>query len=67
MIRNLAPTTEQSYLYAVAQFSRHFGCSPDRLSVEEVRADRKTRQEHSCILERVPYDGFRRKRLTRCF
>ena len=38
MVRNLAPTTQQSYLYAVAQFSRFFGCSPDRLSVEDVRA-----------------------------
>lgn len=38
MVRNLAPTTQQSYLYAVAQFSRHFGRSPDHLGVEEVRA-----------------------------
>jgi integrase len=27
-----------SYLYAVAKFSRHFGRSPDRLGLEEVRA-----------------------------
>ena len=38
MIRNLSPTTQQSYLYAVAKFSRHFSCSPDRLGLEEVRA-----------------------------
>src|SRR5205823_13093349 len=38
MIRNLSPATQQSYLYAVAKFSRHFGHSPDRLGVEEVRA-----------------------------
>lgn len=38
MVRNFAPTTQQSYLYAVAQFSRHFGRSPDRLGVEDVRA-----------------------------
>jgi site-specific recombinase XerD len=38
MIRNLSPATQQSYLYAVAKFSRHFGCSPDRLGLEEVRA-----------------------------
>jgi integrase/recombinase XerD len=38
MVRNLAPATQQSYLYAVAQFSRHFGRSPDRLNVEDVRA-----------------------------
>lgn len=38
MVRNLAPATQQSYLYAVAKFSRHFGCSPDRLGGDEVRA-----------------------------
>ena len=37
MIRNLSPATQQSYLYAVAKFSRHFGRSPDRLGLEEVR------------------------------
>lgn len=37
MIRNLSPATQQSYLYAVAKFSRHFGRSPDRLDLEEVR------------------------------
>lgn len=30
-VRNLSPATQQSYLYAVAKFSRHFGRSPDRL------------------------------------
>ena len=38
MVRNLSPATQQSYLYAVAKFSRHFGRSPDRLGLEEVRA-----------------------------
>jgi site-specific recombinase XerD len=37
-IRNLSPATQQSYIYAVAKFSRHFGCSPDRLSLEQVRS-----------------------------
>src|SRR5664279_3001350 len=37
-IRNLSPATRQSYLYAVSKFSRHFGHSPDRLGVEDVRA-----------------------------
>jgi integrase/recombinase XerD len=37
-VRNLSPATQQSYIYAVAKFSRHFGCSPDRLGLEEVRA-----------------------------
>jgi integrase/recombinase XerD len=37
-IRNLSPATQQSYTYAVAKFSRHFGRSPDRLGPEDVRA-----------------------------
>ena len=37
-VRNLSPATQQSYIYAVARFSRHFACSPDRLGVEHVRA-----------------------------
>jgi site-specific recombinase XerD len=37
-VRNLSPATQQSYVYAVAKFSRYFGQSPDRLGVEEVRA-----------------------------
>src|SRR5260370_24079094 len=37
-LRNLSPATQQSYVYAVAKFSRFFGRSPDQLGVEEVRA-----------------------------
>jgi hypothetical protein len=37
MIRNLSRATQQSYIYAVARFSRHFNSSPDRLGMEEVR------------------------------
>ena len=37
-IRNLSPSTQQSYIYAIAKFSRHFGCSPDQLCLEQVRA-----------------------------
>src|SRR5215207_10958032 len=37
-VRNLSPATQRSYVSAVAKFSRHFGCSPDRLGLEEVRA-----------------------------
>jgi site-specific recombinase XerD len=37
-VRNLSPATQRSYLYAVAKFSRHFGCSPARLGLEQVRA-----------------------------
>src|SRR5277367_1196676 len=36
-VRNLSPATQQSYVYAVAKFSRFFACSPDRLGIEEVR------------------------------
>ena len=38
MVRNLSPATQQSYIYAVAKFSRHFNRSPDRLGLEDVRA-----------------------------
>jgi integrase/recombinase XerD len=37
-IRNLSRATQQSYLYAVARFSRHFDRSPNRLGMEQVRA-----------------------------
>ena len=37
-IRNLSRATQQSYIYAVAKFSRHFNCPPDRLGMEDVRA-----------------------------
>jgi integrase/recombinase XerD len=36
-VRNLSQATQQSYIYAVARFSRHFNSSPDRLGAEEVR------------------------------
>jgi integrase/recombinase XerD len=37
-VRNLSPATQRSYVSAVAKFSRHFGRSPDRLNLEDVRA-----------------------------
>jgi Phage integrase, N-terminal SAM-like domain len=37
-VRNLSPATQQSYLNAVSKFSRYFGCSPDRLGLEDVHA-----------------------------
>jgi integrase/recombinase XerD len=37
-IRNLSLPMQQSYIYAIAKFSRHFGCAPDRLSLEQVRS-----------------------------
>jgi len=37
-LRNLSPATQRSYLHAVTKFSRHLGCPPDRLGLEDVRA-----------------------------
>ena len=37
-VRNLSRSTQQSYLYAVTKFSRHFNRAPDQLGMEEVRA-----------------------------
>lgn len=37
-LRNLSPATQRSYLHAVTKFSRHFGCQPDRLGLEDVRS-----------------------------
>lgn len=36
-IRNLAPTTQQSYVKAVSKFSRFFDRSPARLDLEDIR------------------------------
>jgi hypothetical protein len=49
-IRNLSQATQQSYLYAVARFSRHFKCSPDRLGMEQVRVYQLhlVSQKYSC-------------------
>jgi integrase/recombinase XerD len=37
-VRNLSPTTRASYIHNVKKFSLHFGQSPDRLGLEDVRA-----------------------------
>jgi integrase/recombinase XerD len=37
-VRNLSPATQQVYIRAAIKLSRHFGRSPDRLSLEEIRA-----------------------------
>ena len=34
-VRNLSRSTQQSYIYAVAKFSRHFNRPPDRLGMED--------------------------------
>jgi integrase/recombinase XerD len=35
-LRNLSPATQRSFLHAVTKFSCRFGCSPDRLGLEDV-------------------------------
>jgi len=37
-VRNLSPATQQSYLYAVAKFSRYFNRAPDRLGCPRLPA-----------------------------
>src|SRR6266704_2282007 len=37
-VRNLSPATQRSYISGVVKFSRHFGLSPERLGLEDVRA-----------------------------
>jgi site-specific recombinase XerD len=37
-VRNLSPTTRASYIHNVKRFSLHFGRSPERLDLEDVRA-----------------------------
>lgn len=37
-LRNFSKATQQSYVYAVANFSRHFKTSPDQLGMDAVRA-----------------------------
>ena len=36
-VRSLSPATQRSCVHAVARFSRFFGRSPDRLTLEDVR------------------------------
>lgn len=38
-VRDLSPAPQQLYIYAVSQFSRNFGCSPDRPGLERTPAD----------------------------
>jgi site-specific recombinase XerD len=36
-LRNLAPTTQRSYLHYTVEFAKFYNCSPDRLDLEAVR------------------------------
>jgi site-specific recombinase XerD len=38
VLRGLAPSTQRSYLEAVAKFARHYNRSPDRISNDELKA-----------------------------
>ena len=44
-IRNMSPATQRSYISAVSKFSRYFGRSPDKLTLDDVHAF----QVHLCI------------------
>jgi integrase/recombinase XerD len=37
-VRNLSRETQDAYVRSVAKLSKHFGCSPDRLGLEDIRA-----------------------------
>ena len=36
-LRNFSPCTERSYVHYVADFSRHFNTSPERLGLDDIR------------------------------
>ena len=35
-VRNMSPATQRSYVSAVSKFSRYFGRSPDKLTLDDV-------------------------------
>ena len=37
-VRNLAPTTQATYVHQVSMFARHFDSSPELLGPEEIRS-----------------------------
>jgi len=37
-IRNFAENTQQTYIHQVSCFAKHFGCSPELLGLEDIRA-----------------------------
>ena len=37
-VRNLAPTTQITYVHQVSMFARHFGSSPELLGPEQIRS-----------------------------
>ena len=37
-VRNLAPTTQATYVHQISMFARHFDCSPEKLGPEQIRS-----------------------------
>ena len=37
-VRNLAPTTQATYVHQISMFARHFDCSPEKLGPKEIRS-----------------------------
>ncbi len=58
-IRNLSPATQQTYIYAVRKFSRHFGTSPDRLSIEDVSSLSASSHRQEALLVAHQSSGLR--------
>ena len=49
-VRNLSPTTQQSYIHAVKKFSLYFDQSPDRLGLERARLSGSSRLATGCLV-----------------
>lgn len=48
-VRNLAPTTQATYVYQVSMFARHFGESPETLGPEDIRDYQVHRQKSNWL------------------
>ena len=64
-VRNLSPSTQQSYIYAVANFSRHFGRSPIEACRTAALGGHVERCA-DCAHERISYNSCRNRHCTKC-